>query len=323
LPIIPANWELPKTLQPQPAAYAYDLDRALSSVFSLSARIPDEAFTASLLGTERLGNGVLIREDGVVLTIGYLITEAEAVTLTTWDGRDVAGHVLGFDYATGFGLVQALEPLDLPALRVGAGPVVGDKVVIAAGGGRGRALRAQVEARQEFAGYWEYLMEDAIFTSPAHPLWSGAAMIGASGDLIGVGSLHLEQARDKGDPLPLNMSVPAELLTPIFDDLVSGRAPGPVRPWLGLLLQQIGASVVTVGVVDGAPASRAEIRPGDVILAVADTRVSSLAEFYRRLWALGPAGADVPLTLMRGSDVFDLEVRSVDRDRLLWKPRFN
>ena len=325
MPDIPENWTLPKPVQPQPAAYAYDLDQALQSVVLLSARIPEDAFTAPLLGSERVGSGVLIREDGVVLTIGYLVTEAEDVTLRTGDGRAVAGHVLGYDQVTGFGLVQALEPLDLPALTVGSSADLnpGDSVVMAAGGGRGRAMRSHLHARQEFAGYWEYLLEEALFTAPAHPLWSGAAVIGASGELVGIGSLQLEQKVEDERFVPLNMSVPAELLPAIFDELVSGRPVGAPRPWLGILSQEVGDSVVAVGVSKGGPASRAEIREGDVIMGVGGTPVSDLAGFYRRLWALGPAGVDVPLTLKRGSDVFDVEVRSADRRQLMRKPRYN
>ena len=306
MPVTRENWELPKALQPQPAAYAYDLDLALSSVLGLTARIPDEAFTAPLLGTERSGSGVIVREDGVVLTIGYLVTEAAEVSLEVGDGREVAGHVLGYDYATGLGLIQALEPLDLPALRIkpGKGAGEGDSVVMAAGGGRGRALRTRVEARRTFAGYWEYLLEEALFTAPAHPVWSGAAVIGASGELVGLGSLLMEQAGDDGSAQPLNMSVPAELALPIFDDLLTGRRAAAAQPWLGLLLQEAGPGVVTAGVVPGGPASRAEIRPGDVILAVGGERVSELAGLYRRLWSLGAAGVDVALTLQRGTDVF-------------------
>ena len=322
---IPEDWELPRTQQPQPAAYAYDLDAALSSVLSLTARIPEDAFTAQLLGTERMGNAVVIGEEGLVLTIGYLVTEAEEVTLTTAGGRAIPGHVLGVDNATGFGLIQALSPLDLPALAIGGTDelVRGDSVVLAAGGGRRRALRARVETRQAFAGYWEYLLDEALFTSPAHPLWSGGAVIGPSGRLAAIASLHMEQVGDDGEAQPLNMSVPAQLLPPILHDLASGKPAGPARPWLGVLAQQADEQVVIVGVPKGGPASRAEIRRGDVIVGLQDEPVTDLADFYRRLWALGPAGVDVPLTLRREDDVFDLEVRSIDRSKLLRKPRYN
>jgi S1-C subfamily serine protease len=218
--------------------------------------------------------------------------------------------------------VQALQPLDVDPLPVGASTsvAIGEEVIMAAGGRRGRAMRSLLQARQEFAGYWEYLLEDALFSAPALPLWSGAAMIDATGALVGIGSLRLEQREDDGRITPFNMSVPAELLAPIYDDLVRGRPIGAPRPWLGVLAQQVGSAVAVVGVSDRGPASRAELRAGDTILRVGGQPVADLAAFYRRLWALGPAGVDVPLTLKRGADVFDVEVRSADRRKLLKQP---
>jgi len=325
VPIESQEWELPKRVQPRPDAYAFDLDRALGAVVSLSATVPDDAFTAKTLGTERIGNGVLIRRDGVVLTIGYLITEAEQVTLRTAGGQVVAGHVLGYDQATGFGLLQALQPLDAAPLELGTSQslALGDRVVVAAGGRRGRAMESRLQARQEFAGYWEYLLDQALFTSPAHPLWSGAAVLSEQGKLIGIGSLQLEQRAAGGRVTPLNMSVPVELLAPVMDELLTGRAPTGPRPWLGVLAQESDGDVMIMGVSERGPASKAELRQGDVVLAVDGEAVSDLASFWRRLWALGPPGVDVPLTLRRGSDVFDVEVRSGDRRAMMRKPRYH
>ncbi len=233
---------------------------------ALSARVPEDAFTAEALGVERAGNGVLIREDGIVLTIGYLVTEAEEVHLRTNGGQIVEGHVLGYDQASGFGLIQALEPLDIPAIGLGdsrhARP--GEKIVVAGAGGRRRSLAGTIVARQEFAGYWEYLIEEAIFTAPSHPNWGGTALIGHDGDLLGIGSLHLQQQTARGRIVPLNMVVPVELLTPIFDELLTGRARNG-RPWLGVYAQEIQKSVVVVGVAGRGPAERAGLRPGDII----------------------------------------------------------
>src|SRR5215470_11320951 len=100
------EWSIPAGVQPKADSYRYDLDRALSSVVGVRALVPADAFTAETLGTERLGNGVLIGSNGLVLTIGYLVTEAESVWLSLVDGRAIQGHVLGYDQATGFGLVQ-------------------------------------------------------------------------------------------------------------------------------------------------------------------------------------------------------------------------
>ena len=318
------GYEVKAALRPSDKAFDFDLDRALSSVVALEAEIPEDAFTAQTLGTERIGNGIVIGENGLVLTIGYLITEAETAMLTVNDGRRVPAHVLGYDQATGFGLVHALEPLGLPALALGDSRKVRDSapVLLAGAGGRAHAIAARIAAREPFAGYWEYLLDEALFTGPAHPHWSGAALIGPDGALIGVGSLQLEQEAD-GEVTPLNMCVPAELLPPLLDDLASGRPVREPRPWLGLFAQEVEDKVVVLGVAKGGPASRAELRRGDVILALEGQTVEGLAEFYRRLWDLGSAGVVASLTLWRGGDVFEVEVRSADRAALLRKPRFN
>src|SRR4051794_11914305 len=230
-----SDWTVPPAAQPDPKDYEFDLDRALGSVVGIRSVVPADAFSAETLGTERAGNGVLIREDGVVLTIGYLITEAESVWLTFSDGRAVQGHALGYDQETGFGLVQALARLDLPALSLGqsSAAAVGDNVVVGGAGGRHHSVAAQIAAPQEFAGYWEYVLDEAIFTAPAHPNWGGTAMIGPHGDLLGIGSLQLEQPGEKGNQ-HLNMIVPIDLLKPILDDLLTlGPRNTPPRPWLG------------------------------------------------------------------------------------------
>lgn len=318
------GYEVEARMRPSAEAYSFDLERALSSVVALEARVAEDAFTANTLGTERLGNGTVIGPNGLVLTIGYLITEAEDVTLTRNDGSEVAAHVLGSDPVTGFGLVQAMEPLELPALRLGTSERLRSEspVIIAGAGGRAHAAAGHVLTRMPFAGYWEYLLDDAIITEPAHPHWSGAALIGARGDLVGVGSLSLERQAGNGRK-PINMFVPTELLPPILDDLARGRPAHPPRPWLGVLAQELGPHVVVVGVSPRGPASRAELRPGDLILAVAGRPVTDLAEFYTEMWAQGPAGATIPLNIQRDEDVFDVEIRSVDRTALLRKPKIN
>jgi S1-C subfamily serine protease len=319
------GFEVERQLRPSGHGLAFDLDRSLSSVVVLHARVPPDAFTAETLGPERLGNGIVIGNNGLVLTIGYLITEADDVTLITNDGRGVPAHVLGYDAVTGFGLVHALEPLDLPALPLGDSRHLerDDPVVVAGGGGRAHAVAGRVIARAPFAGYWEYLLDEALFTGPGHPHWSGAALIGPSGALLGVGSLQMNQEAAGGQTRPINMCVPIELLPPILDDLSKGRAPHPPRPWLGLLSHDTGSNVVVMDVSTGGPAARAEVRAGDVVLAVAGQPVTSLADFYTKLWALGPAGVVAPLRLRRERDVFDVEIRTIDRSSRLRKRRFN
>lgn len=319
------GYEVEARLRPSAQAYRFDLDQTLSAVVALEARIPDDAFTAETLGTARLGNGAVIGPNGLVLTIGYLLMEAEEVVLTRNDGARIPAHVLGTDPVTGFGMVQALQPLDLPTLPLGNSRNLEAEspVIVAGAGGRAHAAAGHVLARMPFAGYWEYLLESAIITEPGHPHWSGAALIGGTGELLGVGSLNLQRQTRSGAISPINMFVPSELLPPILDDLARGRPAHPPRPWLGVLAQDLGPHVVIAGTNPHGPAARAELRAGDVVIAVGGVAVSDLADFYTQLWAQGPAGATIPLRIQRDRDVFDVDVRSVDRTALLKKPRFN
>ena len=323
MPALP-EYKVSPAVQPKPEDYGdYDLDKALASVMGLHAIIPSDAFTAETLGTERAGNGVLIRENGVVLTIGYLITEAETVWLHLNDGRVVPGHVLGYDQATGFGLVQALAKLDLPALPLGDSTMIPleEKVVVGGAGGRQRSVAARVVGKQEFAGYWEYVLDEAIFTAPAHPFWGGTAMIGRGGELLGIGSLQVQQVRDSGTPEPLNMIVPIDLLKLILEDLLTmGRPNRPPRPWLGLNATEIEDKIVVVGLATRGPAQTADIRTGDIILAVAGREVSELATAFRKIWSLGDAGVDVPLLIYRDGRTFEVTITSGDRTRFLKGP---
>ena len=323
------DWEIPVQLQPKPHDCAFDLERTLLSVVGVRASVPDDAFTASILGTERAGSGVVIREDGLVLTVGYLVTEAETLWLSSGDGRATQGHVLAYDQETGFGLVQALGRLGLPALELGDASLLRmeDPAIVAAGGGRRHAIRSVVVARQEFAGYWEYLLESAIFTAPAHPFWGGSAMIGRDGTLLGIASLHVqqstgEQAAPQRAARDVNMIVPIDLLPPILDDLLTyGRPNRPARPWLGLYAAESNDRIVVAGIAARGPAHAADIHPGDAILAVNGESAVDLAGLWRRVWASGDAGADVAMRLLRDGKVLMAHIRSADRASYLKTPR--
>lgn len=318
------EWKVPSAFQPRAGDYGFDLDKALSSVVGLHSIVPPDAFSAETLGTERAGNGVLI-DDGLVLTIGYLITEAESVWLHLGDGRVVEGHALGFDFESGFGLVQALGRPGIKPLPLGssAATKVGDRVVIGGAGGRTRSVASHIVAKQEFAGYWEYLLDEAIFTHPAHPNWGGTGMISAKGELIGIGSLQLERVRDNKSE-HVNMIVPIDLLKPVLDDLQKfGRVNRPARPWLGMYTTEIDNRVVIVGVAGRGPAARAELKTGDVILGIDGEKITGQNQFYRKLWSLGPAGVDVPLTVHHEGVTFDVTLGSTDRAKLLKAPRLH
>jgi S1-C subfamily serine protease len=316
------DWAFPESVQPQNEDVRFDLEAALDAVVQVRTEIPEDAFTAAILGTERVGSGVVIRDDGLVLTIGYLITEAETIWLTTNRGVVVSGHPLAYDQATGFGLVQPLGRLDVPALPRGSAAtcMFGDDVIVVGHGGREHALKAKVIAVREFAGYWEYVLDEAVFTAPAHPQWGGAALVGEDGRLLGIGSLLVEETV-AGQSIQGNMIVPIDLLGPILEDMVSmGRPARPARPWLGMYTTELRGQLVVGGLAEGGPAQRAGVRMKDMVLEVAGERVTGLADLFRRIWRLGSAGVEVPLTLARDGELLRVRLRSADRSDFLKKP---
>jgi S1-C subfamily serine protease len=304
---------------------ALDIETINRSVTKLRADIPEDAFTAGILGSQRIGNGIVIDAAGLVLTIGYLVTEATDVWLTDSHGREIAAHPLAYDQVTGFGLVLPLQTLDAPPIALGSSAELraGSEVYVVSAKDFAPPQTAHVLARREFAGAWEYLLDEALFTAPAHPHWSGAALIDDRGMLVGLGSLLVREVID-GEEVNANMFVPIDLLKPILQSLRStGRADRQPRPWLGVYAVELAGKVYVTGVVEGGPAQVADIREGDVISQVARHEVGTLPDFYRRVWAVGPAGTGVPLTTMRGATQIHLNVRSVDRGDLLKRPQAN
>ena len=321
----PGNWAFPAALQPSAAETRFDLEAALDAVVLLRAEIPDDAFTAPILGTERAGNGVVIRDDGLVLTIGYLITEAESIWLATNRGTVLQGHALGYDQSSGFGLVMPLGKLGVRPLARGsaATATAGSPVIVIGQGGRAHSLKAVLVAKREFAGYWEYVLDEALFTAPAHPQWGGAALVGEDGRLLGIGSLLVQEAVG-GRTVDGNMFVPIDLLAPVLEDmLATGRPARPPRAWLGLYATEIDGRVVVGGLAPGGPAERAGVQLGDLVLQVDGAPVANLASLFRKIWSLGPAGTGVPLTISRRGATSTVTVRSVDRSDFLKKPRLH
>jgi S1-C subfamily serine protease len=320
------DWEIPPNLRPDPNDYSFDLDRALNAVVSLKSYVPQDAFTANTLGTERAGSAVMIRDSGLFVTIGYLITEAETIWIYTNDGQAVQGHALAVDQETGFGLVQALGRVNLPHLELGDSDrlKVGDQVVFSAGGGSHHTIETRVVGRQEFAGYWEYALDDALFTAPAHPFWGGCGLIGNDGKLMGIGSLILQQGDGRGRRLDMNMVVPIGHLTPILKDLLTfGRVNRPARPWLGLYATESEDSIVVGGLTNGGPAEKAGLQVGDRIVSVNDDDVPDLIGLWRRVWSSGSAGAEVRMHIRREGQDRRIGVRSQARSSFLKGPKLH
>lgn len=296
--------------KPDPEAEA-----TLSAVVRIQSKILPDARTAQRLGARRVGTGVMVRE-GYVLTIGYLVIEAEAIEVTGGDGATVPGTLAAYDHASGFGLVKLAAPLAAEPLPLGDSAALAerDAAMVVGYGGREALNLVYVVSRRPFAGSWEYLLEAAIFTYPPVNNWSGAALISARGELLGIGSLIVPDAGGAGTRSPGNLFVPIELVKPILDDLIEhGRARQRLRPWLGMNSEELHGRVFVTRVSPEGPAERAGVQGGDIVLAVGDDPVSSLAEFYRKVWARGAAGVEVPLRVLQGLQVKELGVRSMDR----------
>lgn len=285
------------------------------AIVSITAHVPEDAMSAGLLGTERIGHGVRIRDDGLIATIGYVVHEAENLWIGTRD-TVVPGFVVGYDFDSGLALVKPSLPLHGPAMPLGraASLEVGDAVTVASSGGKEQSIDARVVAKQEFAGRWEYVLDQAVFTTPQHDSWSGAALIDSEGKLCGLGSLVIQGFETRSGAATVNMFVPIELLAPIIDEIVlHGRRLTPPRPWLGMLVHDDQQDLTVVGVYRNCPADKAGLRPGDVIVGIDDEPVVGLANMFRRVWSLGSAGVDVPLNVLRNTERMQLKVRSGDR----------
>ncbi len=285
------------------------------AMVSIRTRIPADAMSAGLLGTERVGHGVRIREDGLIATIGYVVHEAEQVWIVAGDAA-VPGFVVGNDYDSGLALVKPSMPLLGPVLRLGTAATlaVGDEVTVIGSSGEDQVLEAYVVAKQEFAGRWEYVLDEAVFTAPPHESWSGAALLDGAGALCGLGSLVIQGFEVNGTLATVNMFVPIDLLVPIIDEVVEhGRKLAAPRPWLGMLVHDDQQDLTIVGVYRNCPADRAGLRPGDVVIGVNHEPVNGLANMFRRIWELGEAGVDVPIQVLRDTDRLEVVVRSADR----------
>lgn len=297
-----------------------NIENALTGLVTVKSQIPEEAMTGSVLGHEREGHGVLIDENGLVLTIGYVISEAESIWLIDQENQAVEGHVVGYDQVSGFGLVQALGRLNGQVLELGDSDEVnvGRQMVLAGAGGKAASVDVSVVEVREFAGYWEYLISGAIFTEPAHPEWGGTALLDEEGRVYGVGSLIL-QSEDESEPAR-NMVIPINLLRNVKDDLLAyGRSSRPPRPWMGWYVQDSARGPIVIGLVAEAPSMRAGVKPGDRVVAINGRKVSTINAMYREIWNTGEAGVAVNVAINRDSDTRIVMVESIDRSSMLWR----
>jgi serine protease Do len=291
------------------------IDAMLASVVRIKARALEDARSNATLGQTREGSGIVINSGGHVLTIGYLVIEPDAIEVSG-GGKTLPATLAGYDHATGFGLLKVQGDLGVPPILLGesAALAVREPVIIVPHGGRDAASLVHVVSKREFTGSWEYLLESAIFTAPPSHGWAGAALINRELKLVGVGSLLVRDTAEPGTPNPGNMFVPIDLLKPILEELkTKGRVAAPPRPWLGLATEEVQGRLFVSRVSPEGPAANAGVRQGDIVVALGSEPVKTHAELYRKMWALGPAGVEVPLKVLQGSDVRDIRLKSIDR----------
>ncbi len=300
----------------QGAAQSTALSDLVSAVVRIKTFINPDGRSVSSLGREREGAGILLDESGLILTIGYLMVEAHSAEVITNAGRTLPATVVGYDHETGFGLLRTLEPIKTKPLPIGRSADVKeqDRALVVSFGGAGMVVPVNVVSKRVFAGSWEYLVPDALFTTPPHPAWSGAALVNREGKLVGVGSLIVGDATGKKESAPGNMFVPIDLLMPIMGDLLAdGRVSGPGKPWLGVAAEEMGGELRVSRVTPQSPAEKAGIKRGDVVIGVGGDVTPTLPEFYRKLWSTGNAGVTVPLDIKQSGSTRRIDVPSVNR----------
>jgi S1-C subfamily serine protease len=300
----------------QGTAQGTTLNELVSAVVRLKTFINPDGRSVSNLGREREGSGIILDESGLILTIGYLMVEAHSAQIVTTGGRTLPATIVGYDHETGFGLLRTIEPLRIKPMPIGKSADVKeqDRALVVSFGGAGMVAPVNVVSKRVFAGSWEYLVPDALFTAPPHPAWSGAALVSREGKLVGVGSLIVGDASGKKDGAPGNMFVPIDLLIPIMGDLLAdGRVSGPGKPWLGVAAEEMGGELRVSRVTPESPAEKAGIKRGDVVVGVGGDATPTLPEFYRKLWSTGSAGVTVPLDIRQSGSTRRVDVPSVNR----------
>jgi S1-C subfamily serine protease len=306
-----------------PEFQAETAEPALEPLVSVKSHVPDDAMSAGLLGTERSGHGIRIRDDGLIVTIGYIVSEAEEIWISSSDNTAAPGIVIGNDFRSGLALIKPTLPLPGAVMELGLASdlAIGDVVTVAGSAGIDeQSIAATVVARQEFAGRWEYVLDDALFTAPTHQSWSGAALMDSADRLCGLGSLVIQGFEVKDKPSTVNMFVPIDHLTPVIDEIcVHGRRLAAPRPWLGVLVHDEDNELTIVGVYRNCPADDAGLRPGDIVLEIGEHPIGNLANFFRTVWSLGEAGVDVPLTILRNSKRQEIRIRSSERAAFMRK----
>ena len=295
-------------------------ERAAEEMLSAIVRVKMKGIAGArsneTLGSTREGTGVVIDDKNHILTIGYIVMEADSIEVTPQDKRTVPATLAAYDHQTGFALLHASMSLNVKPMALGSSASLetSEPVMILTSGGREEASIAYVVSKRQFSGSWEYLLDSAIFTAPPTLKWAGAALVNHDGKLVGIGSLLVRDTIGPGTPLPGNMFVPIDILKPILGELIErGKRAEPPRPWLGMATEPMQGRLFVTRVSPEGPADRAGIKAGDIVIGIGGESVKTHEELYRKVWGLGPAGVEVPLRLLQGTDLREVKLRSIDR----------
>jgi S1-C subfamily serine protease len=302
--------------QSRQAAGQGEAEEMLAAVVRVRMKALPGARSNLNLGENREGTGIVIDDRGHIVTIGYVVIEADSIEITTQDERTLPATLVGYDHASGFGLLRAGAPLGVKPMTLGqaADLELREPVMVLPAGGREMASLAYVVSKRKFAASWEYLLDSAIFTAPATEHWAGAALVSRQGKLVGIGSLLVRETIEGGQQVPGNMFVPIDLLKPILPDLIAkGRRKEPARPWMGLATEELHGHLFVSRVSPEGPADKAGIKTGDIVVGVGREPVTTQEQLYTKVWGLGAAGIDVPLKILQGTEVRELKLRSIDR----------
>jgi len=301
-----------------------DILNIYKSVVKIDSIIPPEARTAQSLGTVRGGNGVVI-DDKHILTIGYIVVEAETITITLPDGKKFPGELIGYDHTTGFGILRTIIQSDLTPLKIGDSDQLTkeDFLYVLPYLTEGRPSAVKMVSRRSFAGWWEYFLDKPIYTYPANSSFAGSALINEYGEVLGIGSLYVGDAAATGISSPGNMFVPINDLKPILDDLIeNGRRTKDIKPYMGLTSSDNTGEVKITRVNDNGPAAKAGFSVNDTILAVNNEKINNIEDFYKVVWSFGGPGTKLQFDIERNQKKLNIELTTMDRNDFFVKPKY-
>jgi S1-C subfamily serine protease len=289
------------------------IELVVPATVAVAVEVPETHPSAAILGTERLGTGVVVDRAGLLLTVNYVVIGASSVEVTLLDETRVDGRVVAHDFASGLAVIEisahGLAALDLcPSSALGVGQDI--FIVAAAGENKRRANSGMITSIAPFDAYWDYSLDRAITTTAMNPGLGGAPLLDSHGRVAGIASLDLNEIGRFTLAIPVD-----DFLTHRNELLQHGRRVSrPARAWVGLYCYTFRDHVVIAGVLPGTPAEQAGLAAGDVVLTVDGQTIANRHELYSALWLHRP-GDVLEFRVFRNNAVKRLAVPSGDAEK--------